>query len=217
MTLNNSGMFDSLLKKCGLTCGDFIELVTAWENLKQIERQNSDSNLKKAANIAENDLFQTPTSDCIMKHENNPFSSSATNSLQDSDSLNMHPTASKPVMTDQETQTEEVKKEETQVIKKPVLVGQKRTLTQAQGNENEDNQKLIACSNKKRAEKLLQKVMTSPTEKKPTPTYLNNQTSSFNGFKAAISNVNSKAPTPTFMKQGTGGENETSMKVFLLK
>ena len=52
-----------------MTCGDFIDLITTWESkakasalmsqLTEKERQNADSNLKKAR--TEVDMYRTPT------------------------------------------------------------------------------------------------------------------------------------------------------------
>ena len=47
-----------------MNCGDFIELVAAWEKcLKERQFSNSDLNSKKAG--AESDAFRTPTSNTI--------------------------------------------------------------------------------------------------------------------------------------------------------
>lgn len=60
----NQGLFASaVLDKCEMTCGDFIDLVCAWERSTKegLEgRQNSDLNLKKAGSFA-SDMYRTPT------------------------------------------------------------------------------------------------------------------------------------------------------------
>jgi hypothetical protein len=47
------------MERLNLTCGDFIDILIAWENLN-LKRQNVNSNSKKAGNSTENDVFKTP-------------------------------------------------------------------------------------------------------------------------------------------------------------
>ena len=54
------------MDKCQMTCGDFIDLIEAWEKgQQQKKRQNQDLNLKKAGNsstqLESSDAYRTPT------------------------------------------------------------------------------------------------------------------------------------------------------------
>ena len=56
----NHGSFATmmLMERCHMSCGDFIDLVSHWERRGTKERQNQDSNLKRAR--TEEDMYKTP-------------------------------------------------------------------------------------------------------------------------------------------------------------
>lgn len=80
-----------------MTCGDFIDLICAWEryNTSPLKRQNSDLNLKKARSFNDSDSFRTPTSN----HDNyqiSDFSKITTSMLKNDDLLFQSPIQVRP-------------------------------------------------------------------------------------------------------------------------
>ena len=59
--MNQTSMTSALLEKLGMTCGDFIDLLAAWENSSQKRQKESNLNSKKARiSTPESDIFKTP-------------------------------------------------------------------------------------------------------------------------------------------------------------